>query len=193
MKRMHLLLARRGLSLVEVVNSIAASTIVIIVTTGVFLLLLRTYFLYSARTVLTTEASTVVQRYSDLVQGAVEVEASASVLGATYTTDKDTLVLRVNAVDASAETIIGAYDHIVLTIDEGNATRMLEVVDADAQSTRSDVTKTLSGNVYDLTFTYENSAPSTTAAVFASLTLKENVQTTSVYYTLDAYAKLRNN
>lgn len=183
---------RRGFMFIELINSVAISVVVVIVTTGIFFLLLRTYFLYNARTVLISEASTVVERFTDDVQSATTVLTSATVLGTQYTTDKDTLVLKVNGTNVQGDIVSASYDTIVLTVDPGHAGRLLEVVDADAQSVRKDATKQLSDALLDVTFTFTTVAPSNTSAVFLSLTLKTDVRLTSVIYTLNSYAKLRN-
>lgn len=181
-----------GTSLIGQLTSMGIAAIIIAILGGMFIVLMRTYFTFRGQADLITEASTIADRINASANPAIAIEPSRLVGVTTYTTDSDTLVLKLGAVDASSNLIANTYDYVIITPDSADPTRLLEITDANSASVRNSLTKEITSNLRTIGFTYRDAAPSTSNQVGAGLTLEHDVGFTTVHHTLHTYAKLRN-
>ncbi len=166
--------------------------LVLTIVTEMFILLLRASSFYERQASLVLGASTMTQRFADVAREARGVEASRTVDGTLHTSDGDTIILRLASTDASGDTIANTFDYFIFTQDPADASRLLEITDADAASARSDATRLLGEHVQEFVFTYTNADPVNAKDVAFALTLRDTVGTSTVTHTLTTYAKLRN-
>lgn len=182
-----------GHTMLETVVTMFILAIVLIVVTQMFLVLLRTFNLYTARVHTVQEASDISRRFLDWSNNATAVDTATHIIGGTnYTTSSSTLVLKEAAIDATGSPIANAYDYVILAPDPANTTRLQEIIIADAASSRKSVTKLLGDSVQEHIFTYRDADPATANDVFFSVTVRRSVSGIAVTHTLHTYAKLRN-
>jgi len=78
---------------------------------------------------------------------------SSIVIGSdTYTTADDELVLEIPSIDNSGIVIEGTSDYVVYHLNASDETILERIIDADATSSRSDETRTISNNVNTIAF-----------------------------------------
>lgn len=183
---------RRGITLIEMVETIALATIILGILTSMLWAMFRLYSVYNARSELTSASVATVTHIGELLYPAHGIETTRIVDGAIYTSDQSTMIIRLAALDVSGNPRVGVYDYVVITRDPLQNNRLLEITDADPTSSRIDGTKLLDESVRDVTFSYRNASPATTDVVFFSVTTRKVVQQTTLTHALHAHAKLRN-
>lgn len=183
---------RRGLTLLEMLQTIGVTAFIVLIVGGMLLVFFRTFYLYSTRSELITRAVETVTLLGDQIALAYSIEASRTIDGTLYQSDEHGLIMKTAALDAAGAPIADVFDYLVVVRDPTNEERLIEITDADPASSRQDSTKLLHDAVIDITFTYRNASPTTTDIVTFTVTTKKTVQRTTLHYALHAHAKLRN-
>lgn len=189
---LHFRRFRRGDSLVEMLVTVFIIALVMSILAEMFLTILRSYTYYDTQGRLVTRASDMAQRLTTYANEAVGIEASRTIAGATYTSDQNTVVLKISSVDAAGNIIANTFDYVAITADPNNNTRLLEITDADATSKRLDISKLFGDTVGEYMFAYQNADPATSHDIFFMVTTQQKAGSTTVHHTIHAYAKLRN-
>lgn len=198
--RRPLLPVRRGVSLIEMLVTIFIFSMIMMVVTAMFFVMLQSYNANDAQAQLVENASSIQTRFLSDVNGAYGVLTSATVNGIAYTSGQDTLLLRAASLDADGNPIantcdaanVNPCDTIVITADPTNASRLLEVTAPSATSSRGAVTKLLTGNLNQYILTYQNADPATTTDVTLTMTLVRTTSHATITHTFHIYGKLRN-
>lgn len=187
---------RRGDSLIETMVSIFILVIIIGIVFEMYLVYLQDYYLYDTRARLVQVASDIATRVNQDANSATAIESSWNVAwkGTTYTSNTETLVLKTVSIDASGNPIAGQYDHIIITPNATDSTKLSEIVDANTPggSKRTNIEKTLGSSLVEFILSYQNADPATSSDVGLTVTVSKILQKTTVTHTLQTYAKLRN-
>lgn len=181
-----------GYSLMETLVTIFLMVVVLGVLFSLFYVLSRSFTLHTVRDELLQSAARITGQIGDTTRPAFGIEASRLISGTTYTSDSDTLILKIAALDASGLPIAGTFDYLVLTPDAAETTRFLEITDADPASSRTDQTRLLGTDVDQVTFLYKNATPALSGTVYASITVSRDLSFVHPSLTLHVDAKLRN-
>lgn len=183
---------QRGSSLLETLVTVSIFAIIALVLGGMFLLLMRLFTYSRIRDDVESAASAALVRVTSNLLPAHNVEDARTVDGTLYTTDADTLVLKLAAIDGTGVPMVDVFDYIVITRDSVSPSRLMEIIDADPASSRNDLTRLLADGVADLSFRYDQLASSATTTVTAAITVRKTSGTTSITQSVSTYAKLRN-
>jgi hypothetical protein len=105
-----------------------------------------------------------------------EILTSAVIGGQTYTTDNDTVVLRVPSIDDDNFTISGLFDTVALTLSANNNLDL--AVEAMPGSSRVSNTRTVLNDIDDFEIVYENDIQPSESKWF-EFTVSKNVQSAS--------------
>ncbi len=96
---------------------------------------------------------------SDLIRSSLSVVSQYPASGSPqYTSDSDTLVLRLPAVDSGSNVIDSVYDYAVIEKDSGNINILRAMVFPDPQSTRRAKNKVLTTSHDHMEFNYLDSS-----------------------------------
>lgn len=186
--------APAGVTLIETMVSLFIFAIIVSVLGSMFVELLNTYSRYSAKTELAAASATSADRIADAIRLALSVEASHEVDATTYTTDADTLVLKLSAINGIGEPIFGTFDYVIFTPDEeANTARLIEIIDADPASSRKDQTVLLLDALQNITFIYSNVDATLSSELAFEIRQQRIASRSPIRYTSFTYAKLRNN
>lgn len=141
---------QRGFTIIETIIVIA---IFLIIIAGLLALYTNYNKVYNSQQatarVIGSSSITVAELQGDVRQ-ASEIMTSYVFSGTTYTTDADTLVLKLPAL-LNSSSGLGEYDYIVYYL---NGTKLYRQVLASANSTRKSVTQQLSDTISSVAFTY---------------------------------------
>lgn len=183
---------RSGLTLLEMLQTIGVTTIIVLIVVSLLLIFFRSFYLYSTRGSLITSAVETVTQIGDELAPAHSLEAARTIDGVAYASDQDGIIMKTAAIDPTGTPIADVYDHIVIARDATNPQRLMMIIEADVASSRTDTVKLLNDAVIDVTFTYRDASPTTTDTVTFTVTTRKVVQRTALVYALHAHAKLRN-
>ena len=181
-----------GYSILETLVSIFIVTIIVGVLGSMFLVLLRSYVLYSTKGALLVDAARMVDRIGNAVRPSFGIEATRDIESTSYTSDDDTVILKTESLDALGKPISGTFDYVVYTRDQVTPSLLRELIDADPASARRDENRILGDNVEDLTFLYKNGAPADSTNVYVSVTVAKDAADVRPTFTLHLDAKIRN-
>lgn len=143
----------QGFTLLEVVIVTAIFAILMIGLLNLYDWHNRVYSIHRADTQATGSARVAMNNISHYTAQASQVLTSRTISGTTYTTDSDTVVLRLPAYDGSGNLLTNTYDHIVYNLI---GTELSQIVELGSGSSRRPGNKLLSGDVQTLSITYNN-------------------------------------
>ncbi|HEX3099983.1 MAG TPA: prepilin-type N-terminal cleavage/methylation domain-containing protein [Patescibacteria group bacterium] len=144
--------AEQGFTLIEVVIVTGIFSVLMLAMLNLFDWHNKVYFLEQADTQATGSARTTMNNMDKYIAQASSVESSRTVSGTTYTTDSDTLVLKLPAFDSSDNLLTNIYDYVVY-YKTGNS--LYQLIDLGSGSGRNGGTKLMSAYAQTLTFTYD--------------------------------------
>lgn len=163
----------RGYTLIELLTVIAVSGILGLTATTV---------LIGQRTFLTTEGfsagnladtARAAETVGELAKVAQAVVASRDFTvngsGQTFTSDNDTLILQLPALDAAGNPSTTVSDYALITLDPVHPQRLLLVMDADGSSVRRDGTRLLHGHVTSFNVLYNANPAASSSQITATL------------------------
>lgn len=182
----------QGTSLAESVVTIFLIGVLTSILAGMFILLLRSYYYYSTRSQLIAEASSMIQRIGNNFVSAYGVEPTRAIGVTTYSSDDDSVILKLASIDASGNPISNTFDYLVVSRDPAAPEHLLETTDANAASARSSGTKLFGEHLADIAVLYKDGSPATSNEVLLAVTVSKMVNGTTLSYTLHTHAKLRN-
>ncbi|MFC1663389.1 type II secretion system protein J [Patescibacteria group bacterium] len=181
---------QRGFTLQEVMVMVFVIGLLSVLVSSVFVASNRVFRIVQASVDLQTDISRIQTLLQRDIRGAAAVsqypEASP-----TYTSDDDTLVLRMASIETDGSIVPSTYDYIIYTISgPGPYTLTREQVANGAG--RNDSTQVLSKVLIDLTFMYDDTPITDATEVIADLALSKTYQSTPRSITATIAAKLRN-
>jgi type II secretory pathway pseudopilin PulG len=143
----------QGFSFAEALIALSILIFILLAILFIYMNFSRVYSFQQA-TIRTAESiRTAANEMQSTVLQADKVVESHSFSGNSYSTDADTLVLEIPAVDGSGNILSGEYDYAVFFASGAN---LYKRVDANAASSRQSGTKQLSDSIYSVAFTYDN-------------------------------------
>jgi|FLYL01.1.fsa_nt_gi type II secretory pathway pseudopilin PulG len=186
-----------GFTMIELLLGIGVLALLSAVLSAVLVTAQRSAAIERVRSDLITENRLLVDETVRNVKQARSVVTSATLFGTTYTTDGDTLVLAIPAIDANQNLLANTYDYQVW---QQSGTNYQFIQDGATASVRPDTPSRLfSRRVSSVTFRYydqngillTNNYPNT-QRVEVSVTLSESVRGKSIISTMSDRATLRN-
>jgi prepilin-type N-terminal cleavage/methylation domain-containing protein len=179
----------RGFSLIETVVVIAISAIVMLGVYEIYLTFGNSYLFQNAQINNASGAALFMNEFNDLSLQASSIATSRDVSGTTYTTGSTTLVYEIPAVNSSGDIVAAAYDYAIF---HASSTDVYRILDANGSSARTSGTKRLSDTLSNLTFTYNDTATTSSTAVTADITTKTTVKSQNFSTRLIQQVYLRN-
>lgn len=149
----------RGFTLLEMVVVIGIGTILVLFVLGILISNNRFYANQSGENEAIFNTRIIADRIASYGRGAAAVLSSYIYNSSNYVSDSDTLVLQVPSIDASANIIGGAYDHVIITRDLSDTSKLQLYVDPDASSSRGARGVLLTNKLDTMTFTYSSTTP----------------------------------
>ena len=183
---------RRGESILEMMMTMFIIVLVMTIMTSTFISMYNTYSIYSTRGLLLRNTSDMMQSVATYANESFAIATTHVYNGTTYTASPTTAIFQIASINASGAAIATTYDYVIVTVNPANAAQLLEITDADATSSRKDRTRVFGDGVTQYRFSYRNADPATSNDVFFMVTLKKAANHTSITYTNQIYAKLRN-
>ncbi|MBI4415027.1 MAG: hypothetical protein HY566_02190 [Candidatus Kerfeldbacteria bacterium] len=183
---------RSGTTLVETLFTVLIIAVVLTIASAMFIVLLRTYSLYTIRADLVLSASKIAEEVARNANLAFGVEASRTINSTVYVSGGETVIFTIASIDAGGNMIPGTFDSVVLTADPLDSTRLLEVTDANAASSRQNTTRLLGENVKDYHFSYRDASPTTSNEIFFGVTMAKIFRSSIITHKLNTHAKFRN-
>ncbi len=187
---------RAGYTIIEIITVLAILIIVSTVLLTSFISTNKSFLNQAAQSALQTSVSTGMERIVRDIRGAKQVLVSYD-LPPIYTTNTQTTVIQIPALDGSGQVVGGAYDTFIFTVIGTNLSR---ITVASPQSSRNTATDTIlaDGNIafkyYDQSgaeITTATSYPQT-ARVTVTLDRSQTVRGHTNTVRLEGYAALRN-
>lgn len=146
----------RGISLMEAIAVMGVMTIVLVMVGQMFSSGYNLFVYQSARVDAEVGAVLASRAISAVTRGALTVEASAVIGGTTYTSDSDTLVLKIPSIDSSKNVIATQYDYVAVFIDPSDATLVKTATAIGTGSIRPAGTKLITASNSVLRFRYND-------------------------------------
>jgi prepilin-type N-terminal cleavage/methylation domain-containing protein len=185
----HLTAKPRGFSLIETVVVIAISAIVMLGVYEIYITFGNSYLYQNARINNASGAALFMNEFNELSLQASAIVTSRTISGTTYTTGSTTLVYEIPAINSSGDIVATTYDYAILYSSSTNAYRIL---DANGSSARISGSKRLSDTLSNLTFTYNDTATTSSTAVTADITTNTTVKSQNFSTHLIQQVYLRN-
>jgi len=172
-KKWFPLSSSKGFTLIELLISITLISILMTVTTNLYITGLKVYRKEFRNNNLQDENRTIIDRVVKEAKKSIGVAQTQGVYTANTT---DTVILKVPSIDANGDYIFKVngdfvFDYVIFTKSDKN---LVKIVEPDAQSFRASENKTLSSRVDSLAFTYSPDIQNATRFSI-NLILKEGV------------------
>ncbi len=181
-----------GTTIIDTLVTIFVIGLMLSIMSGMLIVLLRSFYYYNTKADLVAAASRMAQRVSINTNLAFDIEPSRTIGGTPYTTDGDTVVLKLAGINSTGDAIPNTFDYVVFTADSSDATHFLEVTDADVASSRKSGAKLIGETLDQYVFAYRDADPASSGDIFFAVTVKKLFRGTPLTHTLHTYAKLRN-
>jgi len=178
-------MSQRGFTLIETVIVIALVVIMSFVLTELYLGHNRIYQTQNAELNVNYSARMALDEIDEAVRQANVVEDAYG----GYTTGAQTMVLAVQAYNASEHLVPGVYDHIIFYVD---GSRLIRQIVPDPASSRPAQTKQIAENLSGLVFSYDQPVLADTTAVRTDLTIQAQAGHEVRAITVSSQARLRN-
>lgn len=172
----------RAFTLIEIVITIAISTILILAITQLYALYGRTIASQEATIGVTLGASGIMEAVRAAGLQADHIVASHTFSGVTHSSSATTVIFELPAIDVSGAIIEGVYDYVGISASD---TRVYRFIDAGPGSVRFSGTKILTSVLDAINFTYDNAdlasamsftADATTTALVKGQTFKTHLR-----------------
>lgn len=145
--------------------SLADALIAIAVGTLILGGLLAIYFAYSnvfeiqtTYVEINTNAAIAINKISEIIRGADNIEIDETINSTLYTTDDDTLVLALPSYDGDDTIIADTYDYIALFVNPSNPTQLQSDIQSDPSSARSEGVALIAENLDSIQFNFDNTS-----------------------------------
>ena len=181
-----------GFTLVEAIIIIFIFVLASIAITNLFIGQNSLYQFYTAEVASEGSARRIINRVTELVRASESVLTSHDFGGTVYSSDVDTLVLRLQAVDSSDQILANTFDYAVYYLDPSDDTKFFEKIEADSLSQRKSATRLLSESSDNVLFTYDDVDFDRVTEVGFTIDTLETFKNRVATTTLDTLIKLRN-
>ena len=167
---------QRGFTIIELVIVIA---LCLVLMSGLLALLdwhNKVFVLEQATVRATSSVRNVMNAMTRYVTQGATIEASRTMSGTLYTTDGDTVVVKIPSIDASGNVIAGTFDYFVYYLSSGSVYQLIE---AGAGSVRNAGSKVLGESIDLFTLTYNNADPAIAGSVAVDVQARVTTRGTS--------------
>ena len=154
-----------GFTLIEIIVVIGIFSILMVALLNLFDWHHKLFYVQQADTFATGSARDSMNQLTKYIAQGTVLQ-SYSVLGNTYTTDANTVVMQLPAFDSGGNSLASTYDYIAFDL---NGTTLTQYLDAAGNSGRNDITRVLSEYVDTLTFTYDSGDVTQTTKITVDL------------------------
>lgn len=183
----------RGVTLVETLTIIFILAIIMETISTIFVSGWKYYHRESALIQTQDNAKFVISSLTKEIIQSSSVLGNRNFSGTTYTSGSNELIIKTPSIDNDKNPIENTFDYIVFYLEPTDSHILKEEIEANAASSRTNQTKTVSTMINNISFTYLTpDTPENATAVTVSITSAQGgggeVQTT----TLVSAAKLRN-
>jgi prepilin-type N-terminal cleavage/methylation domain-containing protein len=161
----------KGLTLIEVLVVTGLTAILVTLGASIFLSNNLFYEFQGGKIEINNSAREAADKIDEFGREAIAVEASHTYLSTTHTTDADTMVFRLPALDAQNDIIEDIFDYVVVTASSTVPERLELYVDADPLSARPERELLLSDNLADFNIVYDDPDPALARVITFDLTL----------------------
>ncbi|MFH1046981.1 MAG: hypothetical protein V1738_01660 [Patescibacteria group bacterium] len=149
--------AAAGLGLMEGIAVLGVMTLLLVMVAQIFLVSYDAYAKQSARANNDAAAMLSARAIAEATRGAVEILASYSINGHTYTSSSDELVLRLPSIDADGNVMDGEYDYIAFYRDSTETEKIFSDIAPGASSYRFSGQKLMADHNAVFTLRYNSS------------------------------------
>jgi type II secretory pathway pseudopilin PulG len=179
----------KGFTLLETVFVVALSAFLLFAIQTLYLSFTRLESEESAEYSARGSAVHTLRAVESMVFPANRILASHTFSTGTYTTNSETLVVRIPSVTSTGAIIAGVYDYAVLYQSGASALSRLEAGQGSARQTRE---RTVGTPLADLTFSYDNADVTNATSVTASISAFANEGHGSASVVLEETFRARN-
>ncbi len=185
---------RRGLTLIELLISIAIIGVVVVIVGSIFINTSQFGSDEQLRIDVGESASRVLGPLDAILREGKEIQSSAVIGGTTYTSDHDTIVFTLPALDAGGATIAGVSDVAVITLDTTNANNYILrlIVDPASGTFRQRQNGLAVDHVKDLYIRYTAGTPVAAQAITLTARITKELRNRTFTRTNILYAVFRN-
>ncbi len=173
---------QNGFTLTEVIIVVAISSIIILVLLGLFDRHDDLYQYEQAQLRTTQGSRLAMTEINTFVSQGYRFVSSRTINGNTYTTGTTALVVQIPAISSSGTVLANTWDYAIFTLSNQ---KMTEIIDADALSYRTDITRQVADTVSNLTFTYDNNDLNLARKVNIDMTTSEQAGQQTVSNSVD--------
>lgn len=145
-----------GFTLSEVVVVTALLGVLMLFAVGIFIANNRLFNTQSGENLAIAESRAASDSLATYGRGATAVLASYIYNSVPYTSDTDTVIFRIPAIDSGGQIISATYDYTIITRDPNNASRLLLIVDPNVASARKARNLQLTDHLITSSFTYDS-------------------------------------
>jgi len=179
----------RGITLIELLIGLAVFAILILFLANFFNSYYDSFNNLQASSSVAKSTGIFINLVGNAVRQANKIDSSRTVSGNLYTSNATTMVLELPSIDASANTISGAYDYMIFYLDGGN---IYWIVDANALSSRKPGSQIIASDISSLSFTYDNPSVTSANKVDIAVTAKREIKGKIFESSLSQQVYLRN-
>jgi len=179
-------------TLLELVLVIALVAIIMVLLTTVFSSQSKTFSTQKSQIEVEVANRFALDEMTSKLRESTGLLSQAIVDSQTYTTDDQTVVAQIPAVDASSEIIFGKFDTLIYTLNASNPKQLLKILSPDPTSSRPKQRVFLANDISNLQFTYNNADLALVDVVEINLSSSKSVAGTSSQTSDKASVTLRN-
>jgi hypothetical protein len=180
----------KGFSIAELLIIVGLFSIIIVILISVFLSQTQYFNNEQIKLLLSGYFDVAFGVMKNLIIASDSVLTSYNILGNVYTSDSQTLVLKLPSIDNDKKTIVGQYDYAAI-FKSGNDLKIL--LSPSSQSSRKEENRSIAQNVASVNFDYQGVAPNLAKTILFSMTLSKTSQNgQTITITRSLQATLRN-
>ncbi len=167
---------QQGFTIMELVVVIALCSVLLLGLLALFDWHSKVFTLEQADVRATGSVRSVMNNMTKYVAQGITLESSRTISGTTYTTDADTVIVKIPSVDSSGNVIASTYDYVAYNLSNGSVT---QVIEAGSGTVRTAGSKLLAENVQSFSLTYDNATAALATYVVVDIQTRVTTKGTS--------------
>lgn len=180
----------KGFTLIETIVVVTIMIILTLIISVTFITLWRLSQIHLSYFETKSQTSVALQRMSELIEEANSVLSGYVINGTSYTTDEDTLVLKLPSLTSDGKIIPANFDYVAFSI--ATSTNLIADIEASQESARPSNQIILSNLAQNLNFRYNSSTSSDITTVEVFLETSKPVYDLEKTSTLSTIAQIKN-
>lgn len=146
----------RGFTLAELLVVVALAAILMMFGAQIFLMNNRFYENQTQEILSVNSTREAADRINEYGRAASSFVNSYVYSSVTYNTGAQTVIFRLPSINSSGGVISGVFDYVIVSVDPGNSSRLVLIVDPGAGSVRRARNLQLTDKLVAINFTYDN-------------------------------------